>query len=136
MLYNAADNVINIRDIHKPRGRALDIFDPPLPSWTVLLNKDNISRNMYIWPTCPLPSLPCPHDLLCPLMFFFLLKFSGDLSTDSGYQTLQHDLRQDQTSIGSSIASTNVSCLFFFKFSEKKLIYLGIYICASSNSKN
>ena len=42
MLYNAADNVINIRDIHKPRGRALDIFDPPLPSWTVLLNKDNI----------------------------------------------------------------------------------------------
>ena len=42
MLYNAADNVINIRDIHKPRGRALDIFDPRLPSWTVLLNKDNI----------------------------------------------------------------------------------------------
>ena len=68
-------------------------------------------------------------------MFFFLLKFSGDLSTDSGYQTLQHDLRQDQTSIGSSIASTNVSCLFL-NFLGKKLIYLGIYICASSNSKN
>ena len=29
----------NKRDIHKPRGHFLDIFDPLPPSWSLLLNK-------------------------------------------------------------------------------------------------
>ena len=62
---NILENYLERKELYKGSSinhvdRFLNIFDPPPPSWTILLNKAYV----VIWTFGKLPSsLPCPHGL-------------------------------------------------------------------------
>ena len=69
----------------------LDIFDPPPPLWTILLNKAYVVICTYGKPPSP---LPCPHGLWMPPHYKCVFYYSKQTLEENNFVSLTRKSRR------------------------------------------